>query len=105
MPAPKKPSEEVHFRPLAFEFKRLLDSGEAKNRAEIARRYRLSRARVTQVMALFNLPDAVIEELSALMYDEKAQFRERHLRQLRALPPEQQGEALLSVLGRGGPKR
>lgn len=39
----------------AMEWQRLIESGEAVNRAEIARRDRISRARVTQVMALLHL--------------------------------------------------
>ena len=47
----------------AAEFRRLLESGQVRNRAELARRFGLSRARVTQVMKLTNLPPAVAERL------------------------------------------
>ena len=42
---------------LAYEFQELLEAGLVNSRAEIARRYGLSRARVTQVMSLLHLPD------------------------------------------------
>ncbi len=49
------------------------------NRAEIARRYGLSRARVTQVMSLLHLPDEIQEYVMALPP------REQHLHSGRRL--------------------
>lgn len=44
----------------AEEFQRLLDTGEVRNRAELARRFRLTRARVTQLMQLLDLHPLVL---------------------------------------------
>ncbi len=51
---------------LAYEFQKLLQTGVVNNRAKIARRYGLSRARVTQVMKLLTLPDEIQDYVMAL---------------------------------------
>ena len=43
------------------EFQRLLGTGEARNRADLAKRFGLSRARITQVMKLLDLPEGVAQ--------------------------------------------
>ena len=48
---------------LALEFQRLLDEGVVNSRADIARRYGVSRARVTHVPNLPRLPQPVISPL------------------------------------------
>jgi len=63
-----------------YEFRRLLDSGEVNSRVEIARRYGISRARVTQIMNLLKLPESVHEYLAALPEDEQTLYSERRLR-------------------------
>lgn len=47
----------------AMDWRALLDSGEASNQAEIARREGLTRARVTQVMGLLRLAPDIREHL------------------------------------------
>jgi hypothetical protein len=47
----------------AHHFQRMLDRGEAADLADIARRFRLSRARVTQVMGLTLLAPDIQEEI------------------------------------------
>jgi len=49
---------------LAFEFQRLLDERVVSNRAAIAERYGISRARVTQLLNLLRLPSAVLSLLA-----------------------------------------
>jgi hypothetical protein len=50
------------------------------NRAEIAHRYDLSRARVTQIMNLLKLPDAIKKQILELPEPERHKFCERKLR-------------------------
>jgi len=76
--------------PLAFEFQRLLASGGAKNQAELAHRFRLTRARVTQIMNILKLPAPVVDCLSGLFHDERCQYTERQLRRILALPTEEE---------------
>ncbi len=49
-------------------------------RAEIARRYGVSRARVTQIMGLLRLPQAVQDELLDMPDEEQVRYPERQLR-------------------------
>jgi len=51
---------------LAREFKKILDSGEAKNQAELARIKGISRARVTQILGLLKLDYLILQELEKL---------------------------------------
>jgi len=71
---------------LAFEFQRLLDEGEVNNRAEIAARYGISRARVTQLLNLLRLPQSVLSLLLELGRKAGARFTERQLRPILRLP-------------------
>jgi len=64
---------------LAYEFQELLEDGVVDNRAEIARQYGLSRARVTQVMNLLKLPENAQEYLMALPCSERRRFSGRRL--------------------------
>ena len=61
----------------AFEFQRLLDERVVDNRAEIAERYRVNRARVTQVMNLLRLPTEILRLLADAG---DARWSERQLR-------------------------
>ena len=70
---------------LAFEFQRLLDERVVNNRAELAERYGVSRARVTQVLNLLRLPAAV---LSFLADSGGAVWNERQLRDVLHLSSE-----------------
>jgi hypothetical protein len=67
---------------LAFEFQRLLDEGVVDSRTEIARRYGVSRARVTQVMNLLRLP---MEVLNLLADTGDVALSERQLRNVLVL--------------------
>lgn len=51
---------------LAERFQRFLDAGEARNRADLARRFRLTRARVTQLMALLGLHPTLLAYVRSL---------------------------------------
>ena len=50
----------------ALEWKALIESGEAANQADIARRERISRARVTQVMRLLRLAPEIQQHVLAI---------------------------------------
>ncbi len=67
---------------LAYEFEELLEAGVVNNRAEIARVYSLSRARVTQVMNLLDLPDQVQEHIARLPGEEQRRYSGRRLRNI-----------------------
>ena len=51
---------------LAREYENIIDSGEAKNQAELARIKGISRSRVTQILSLLKLDSLVIQELVKL---------------------------------------
>ena len=51
---------------LAKEYKEMIDSGEVKNQAELARKLGISRARVTQILNLLKLKPQIIQELEKL---------------------------------------
>ena len=67
---------------IAFEFQRLLDERLVNIRAEIAERYGISRARVTQLLNLLNLPPRV---LTSIADSGPAVWSERQLRGILAL--------------------
>lgn len=71
---------------LAQEFQRLLDTGCVRNRAEVARRFALTRARVTQIMKLLMLAPEVIAHIEAA----RAAVSERSLRPVLTASPDQQ---------------
>jgi len=51
---------------LAKEYKKMIDSGEVKNQAELARKLGILRARVTQILNLLKLKQQIIQELEKL---------------------------------------
>jgi len=51
---------------LAKEYKKMLDSGEVRNQAELARIKGISRARVTQILNLLKLDKTIIENLEQI---------------------------------------
>ena len=51
---------------LAKEYKKMIDTGEAKTQAELARLKGISRARVTQILDLLKLDSLIIQELEKL---------------------------------------
>ena len=67
-------------RPPAF-----LKAGVVNNRAEIARRCGLSRARVTQVLKLLHLPEEIQDDLMALPPREQRLCSGRRLREVAAI--------------------
>jgi len=84
--------QERHYRhplALAYEFQELLKDGVVNTRAEIARRYGLSRARVTQVMKLLHLPDEIQEHVMALPSWEQRLYSGRRMGKIAALANEQ----------------
>jgi len=71
------------------------------NRAEIARRYGLSRARVTQVMSLLQLPRETQQYVMALPPREQRLYSGRRLGQIVALANEQAQVDAFENLQRG----
>ncbi|MBN1471301.1 MAG: hypothetical protein JW925_05945 [Syntrophaceae bacterium] len=55
------------------------------NKAELARRYGVSRARVTQIMNLLNLESKIKEEILNMSQSEQRYFTERKLRKIAGL--------------------
>jgi len=51
---------------LTKEYKKMIDSGEVKNQAELARKLGISRARVTQILNLLKLNYLIVQELEIL---------------------------------------
>jgi len=66
----KKPSspKKIYRNPiyLAKKYKEMIDSGEAKNQAELARIRGISRTRATQILRLLKLDSLIIQELEKL---------------------------------------
>jgi hypothetical protein len=91
----------------AYEFQRLLDSGEVNSRAAIARMHGISRARVTQIMNLLRLPREILDHLAGLPAQEQMHYSERLLRGVLARSSrDAQLEAFESLQTRGlGPGR
>jgi len=75
---------------MAFEFQRLISTDEVRNQADIARRFDLSRARVTQILSILKLPTPIVDYLSSLFHEERALYNERELRRILALPTEEE---------------
>ena len=76
---------------LALEWQARLDSGEAKNRAAIARQEGITRARVTQVLGLLGLAPEVQQHILDLPPKTTSRpVSERALRPLAQLPHPQQ---------------
>ena len=74
---------------LAYEFEDLLARGMVNKQAEIARRYGLSRTRVTQVMNLLKLADEVREYVLSLPPDVQRLYLGRRLAAIVGLGSEQ----------------
>ncbi len=51
---------------LAKEYKKMIDSGEVKTQAELARIKGISRARITQILDLLKLNSLILQELEKL---------------------------------------
>jgi hypothetical protein len=65
----------------AKQFQQQLETGSV-NKAELARRHGMSRARVTQIMNLLKLPWKIRTELVQMPPDEQEYFSERKLREI-----------------------
>lgn len=68
----------------------LLETGEAKNKAEIARREGVSRARITQIMNLLNLPEQILNSLVNQEPKTPSAISERDLRCVSNLPTQRE---------------
>lgn len=89
--AEKKPPKIVSLIERAEEFRRLLDSGQVRNQAELARTFGLTRARVTQLLQLLDLHPDILAYARGLPPGTPTKFvTERGLRPLLKLKPEQQ---------------
>ena len=83
---------------LAKEFKKMIDSGEAKNRAELARIKGISRARITQILNLLKLDTIIIQELEKLGDPLKSKLiTERMLRSYVNKSPQEQKKFLYII--------
>ena len=63
-PRPKKAYRNPIY--LAREYKKMIDTGEAKNQADLAKLKGISRARVTQILNLLKLDRSIIDHLEQL---------------------------------------
>ena len=75
---------------LADEFQKLLDTGVVKRRADLARRFKLSRARVTQLLDLHKLHPDILDFVRNLSGVAPRYLSVRRLLGLSSLPHEQQ---------------
>ena len=79
-----KPPRVTELLRKAIEWRRQLDAGEVRNQAEIARRERITRARVTQVMGMLRLLPEIQERILILPdAPHRPRITERKLRPLR----------------------
>ncbi len=76
---------------VARELQRMLDAGEAKNRADVARQLGITRARATQLLNLQRLPKTIQDELLQTN-DYSNRVKERHLRALTRVNSAEQHE-------------
>lgn len=81
---------------LALRFQRLVESGEVRDYAELARLGHVTRARMTQIMNLLNLAPDIQEELLFLPPTDAGRdpIRELHLRPIAAIPDWRKQRAL-----------
>ena len=95
-PFPPKPKTPIRSAiDLALEFQRLLDERLVNNRAAIAERYGISRARVTQVLNLLRLPREILNLLAG---PGDAKLSERKLRTIVALPSQEDQVATVGAM-------
>jgi len=92
-PKPKTPQRRKYRNPihLAKEYKRLIDSGEARNESDLARQIGTSRVTVNHFVTLLKLTPEVIKAVEALGDPmPKRYITERHLRSIVKLPSKRQ---------------
>jgi len=78
----------------------MLDEGEVNNRSDLAKRVELTRARVTQILNLLNLPAMILDELVTI--HEPAQiafYSERRLRPIARLQSAKKQVSVFRGLG------
>lgn len=99
-PVRTEPPRIVRLLKLAEEWQRMLDSGEARFRAEIARRASVSAMRVTQVLALLKLQPEIRESIRGLRGGTPERLiTERALRSLAGWDRDQQLEMFSRLAG------
>ena len=86
-------ANEIHIQPVrspvqvALEWRGMLDADNTLTMSKMAVNMGISRARVTQIMNLLDLPDEIITHVSSLTArDDLRLFSERNLRCIRAIP-------------------
>ncbi len=92
---PNKPEKATPVSPvaLALAFQRMLEDGEVNNRSDLAKRVKLTRARLTQILNLLKLPARILGELQTIHEPTQIAFySERRLRPITRLRSE--GEQL-----------
>jgi hypothetical protein len=95
---PKTPSV-VELLRKAIEWQQQLDTGEVNTRAEIARREGITRARVTQIMAMLLLAPEIQKEILAIPSGcQKTAVTERALRPIANLDPLEQQRAFQQLI-------
>jgi len=80
---PNRPEKATPVSPvtLALAFQRMLDEGEVNSRSDLAKQVELTRARVTQILNLLNLPTKILDELATIHEPTQIAFySERRLR-------------------------
>ncbi len=88
---------------LALQWQRFIDPGVYASIADLFRKLGVSRARVTQVLRLLELPPEVLDTLAALGNPLASPIvTERGLRPLVALPPEEQWSRIECMVGQPG---
>ena len=75
---------------IATEAQRLVSMRADRNQVGLARRFGLSRARVTQILAILRLPHPVVDYLASLFHEAITKYNERELRRSLALPTEEE---------------
>ena len=105
-PTTRRPAQIAHTLALAHHLQRAIDSGAFGDRADVARRLRLSRARVTQLLDLLLLaPDIQDALLHMEAIDGAEPMTERILRPLAALVSWTEQRTRWEPLAGGRPRR
>ncbi len=90
-PVQVEPPRVVRLLAQAEEFRRLLDTGEARSRAELGRAFGLTRARVTQIMNLLKLHPVILDFIRTMPASAPRNWlTEKKLRRLATLSRSQQ---------------
>ena len=84
---------------LAMEWQRALDSGQYESFSALARHFKVSRARVTQIMNLLSLSPKVLDIIRSLGDPINSHIvAERRLRYLLSLPDDEQADQINALL-------